>query len=236
MMTAVLVIEALAILLLAVLVVGLLRSHADIMRSLHELGVRDPSVLQRRGTPEPRPRIGAGGVPDLTGVSLEGSAIHIGVAGTDHRTMLAFLSTGCSSCLGLWEGLAAPDLLDDLPGVRLVVVTKSPEAESQSRLRELAPSGVTLIQSTEAWEAYGIPVTPYFVLVDGRSGEVVGEGSAGSWPQVISLLGRALADARIAEATPENEGFRADAELKRAGIGPGHPSLYPDTAAEGDEA
>ena len=227
-MTAVLVIGALAILLLAVLVVGLLRSHADIMRSLHELGVGDSSTLQRGGTIEPRPRIGDGRVPDLTGVSLEGSAIHIGVAGTDHRTMLAFLSTGCSSCLGLWEGLGAPDLMDDLPGVRLVVVTKSPEAESQSRLRELAPSGVTLIQSTEAWEAYGIPVSPYFVLADGPSGEVVGEGSAGSWGQVTSLLGQALADARTGSDSAAEE-FQADAELRLAGIGPGHPSLYPET-------
>ena len=38
-MTAVVMIEAVVILLLAVLVVGLLRSHAEILRALHDLGV-----------------------------------------------------------------------------------------------------------------------------------------------------------------------------------------------------
>ena len=38
-MTALIVIEGVALLLLALLVVGLLRSHAEILRALHRLGV-----------------------------------------------------------------------------------------------------------------------------------------------------------------------------------------------------
>ncbi len=233
-MTAVLVIEAFAILLLGVLVVGLLRSHADIMRSLHDLGVRDPSTAPTGGAVEPRPLVSNGGATDLTGLSLAGSAVHIGVTGTKHSTMLAFLSTGCSACIGLWKGLGDRHLLDDLPDVRLVVVAKSPEAESQSRLKELAPEGMTLIQSTEAWESYGVPMSPYFVLIDGSTEAIVGSGSAGSWAQVTSLLGQALADAGAARSTQTDEGFAADTELGRAGIGPGHPSLYPGAAAGED--
>ena len=225
-MTAVLVIEAVAILLLAVLVVGLLRSHADILRSLHDLGVGDPSTAATGGVVSPRHRVGNGGAADVTGLSLAGSAVHIGVASTKHSTLLAFLSTGCSACVGLWEGLGSRDLPVELTEVRLVVVTKSPEAESTSRLRELAPAGITLIQSTDAWETYGVPVSPYFVLIDGSTDAIVGEGSAGSWAQVSSLLGQAAADARLTRRT--DDGFAADAELRRAGIGPGHPSLYPD--------
>ncbi len=233
-MTAVLIIEGLAIVLLAVLVIGLLRSNADIMRALHDLGVRDPATTPS-GVVVPRAPTSNGGVTDVTGLSLAGSAVHIGVAGTKHATMLAFLSTGCSACVGLWEGLGARDLLSDLPDVRLVVVTKSRDAESQSRLEELAPDGITLVQSTEAWEAYGVPVSPYFVLVDGSTDAVVGEGSAGSWAQVISLLGQAVADKAADRGGQADEGFVADAELRRAGIGPGHPSLYPETApGEGD--
>jgi len=229
-MTAVLIIEALAILLLAVLVIGLLRSHADIMRSLHDLGVRDPSSAPMGAALEPRPRVGNSEASDLSGLSLAGSTVHIGVTGTKHSTMLAFLSTGCSSCLGLWEGLESRDILSDLPGVRLVVVSKSPEAESQSRLEELTPDGTTLIQSTEAWESYGVPVSPYFVLVDGTNDAIVGEGSAGSWSQVTSLMSQALADA--GRSGSRGDEFVADAELRRAGIGPGHPSLYPESAPE----
>jgi len=230
MMTAVLIIEAVAIVLLAVLVIGLLRSHAEILRALHDLGVREPSTAPANGTFEPRPRTSDHGATDVAGLSLAGSAVHIGITGANHSTMLAFLSTTCSACVGLWEGLGAGDVLTDLPDVRLVVVTKGPEAESQSQLEDLAPDGVTLIQSTEAWEAYGVPVSPYFVLVDGSTDTIVGSGSAGSWSQVTSLLGQALNDARAANGSAvANDEFVADAELRKAGIGPGHPSLYPGT-------
>ncbi|MGH9053093.1 MAG: hypothetical protein ACRDWX_08800, partial [Acidimicrobiia bacterium] len=79
---------------------------------------------------------------------------------------------------------------------------------------------------------YQVPVSPYFILVDGPSGRVVGEGAAATWPQVASLLGQAMADAGLAVErsagldTADREA-RADRELLRAGIHPGHASLYP---------
>lgn len=226
-MTAVLVIEALAILLLGVLVVGLLRSHAEIIRSLHELGVGETS--SRHSAPSPRHSFRNNENPpaDLSGQSLTGSALHIGVNNGKDRTLLAFLSSGCMSCIGLWEELGAGNPVAGLADTRLVVVTKGPEAESQSRLEELAPKGVTVIQTTEAWHAYGVPVSPYFVLVDGTSGNTIGEGSATSWTQVRSLLGQAIADADSRARNGDDE-MRADSTLRDAGIGPGHPSLYPD--------
>lgn len=231
-MTAILVIEAVAILLLSVLVVGLLRSHAEILRALHELGVGEEFEHEAHNAFSPRPRTTEGDATDLTGVTLAGSSVHIGVTGTKHATMLAFLSTTCSACVGLWEGLSARHVLGDLRDVRLVVVTKGPEAESPSRLQQLAPDDVTLVQSTEAWENYGVPVSPYFILVDGANDEIVGSGSAGSWDQVASLLGQALDDARAMHNDGE---LAADAELRRSGIGPGHPSLYPGSAPTRDD-
>ncbi len=229
-MTAVLIIEGIAIILLAVLVVGLLRSNADVMRALHELGAGEPgNDASSRRRHQHRAPTRQGASPDIAGSTLTGSAVHVGITGAQHPTLLAFLSTGCSACVGLWEELAAgvgPIGRDD---TRLVVVTKGAEAESESRLRELAPKDVPLIQSTEAWVEYEVPVSPYFVLVDGPSGSVIGEGSAGSWGQVSSLMSQALADTGADRLDKlENGEFRADAELRRAGIGPGDASLYPD--------
>lgn len=224
-MTALLIVEAVAIGLLAVLVVGLLRSHAEILRSLHDLGVRDESPSAEVPRIRPRPRGGSDQPSDLAGQTPSGSTLHVGVTGTQKRTLLAFMSTGCSACLTLWDGLRSEDAYVELANTRLVVVTKGPEAESQSKLVELAPPGVTVIQTTEAWESYGVPVTPYFVLVDGPTGSVVGEGSASSWSQVNSLIVQAADDRR---AAVQGEELLADTELRRAGIGPEHPSLYPE--------
>jgi hypothetical protein len=232
-MTALLIIEGLAIILLAVLVVGLLRSHAEILRALHQLGagVGDHQENAADRFARPRPRLVANGAQDFVGTTLGGSTVHIGVSGTEHRTLLAFLSTGCASCLTLWEGMRSEDPLEGLENTRLVLVAKDRESESQSRLEQLAPAGHTLVQTTEAWEEYGVPVTPYFVLVDGVTGAVIGEGSASSWGQVRSLIGQAVADAG-ARSSGDGDEMAADRELRKAGIGPGHESLYPPEAPE----
>jgi len=235
-MTALLIIEGLAIILLAVLVVGLLRSHADILRALHQLGAGVGEHAESAGDrfARPRPRLVANGAKDFVGTTLAGSTAHIGVSGTDHRTLLAFLSTGCASCLTLWEGMRSEDPLQGMENTRLVLVAKGPEAESQSRLEQLAPRDYTLVQTTEAWEEYGVPVTPYFVLVEGATGAVIGEGSASSWGQVRSLIGQAVADAAARSRGGDDE-MLADRELRKAGIGPGHESLYPPEASSEEE-
>jgi hypothetical protein len=231
MMTAVLIIESLAIVLLGVLVVGLLRSHAEIIRSLHDLGTLDRRDGAQAPRPRPSLRPSSGDGSDLSGLSLSGSAVQVGVANGKEHTLLAFLSSGCMSCVALWQELGEGDPTDEMQDTRLVVVTKGPEAESRSRLEELAPGGITVIQTTEAWHDYGVPVSPYFILVDGMSGKTIGEGSATSWAQVRSLMGQALADARSEAGVGE---IRADAELRKAGIGPGHPSLYPEQPPSSD--
>ena len=52
---------------------------------------------------------------------------------------------------------------------------------------------------------------------------MVGEGSAATFDQLQGVLKRALTDR--APLDPD-EAFRVDAELRRAGITPGHASLY----------
>jgi hypothetical protein len=231
-MTALLVIQSLVVILLTLLVIGLLRSHAQILRTLHAMGVGEDLAPPAQASRRPAPTRTGKAAHDVTGLRPGGATVKIAVVDVEHPTLLAFLSTGCASCQTFWESFRA-GVRTPGAGTRLVVVTKGPEAESESRVAALAPGeDLTLVQSTEAWEAYEVPVTPYFVLVDGEAGVVLGEGSGTRWEQVYGLMRQALDDAGLAGAgrrdrhTDAGE-FRADAELRRAGIGPGHESLYP---------
>lgn len=242
-MTALIVILTVIVALLAVLVAGLLRSHAEILRALHELGVgedgrasRTPALKTHDGVAEPRTTT----TPafDLTGTKTDGAAKHVGVIDTEHTTLLAFMTTGCSTCQIFWKEFGQQPNLD-LPGfdTRLVIVTKGLDRESDSRLAKLAPRHHPLVMSTQAWDDYQIPVSPYFILVDGPSGKIVGEGSAGSWKQVRSLLKQAYADSTVrtrSRLSGADRELRADDELRAAGIEPGDASLYPTDAPESE--
>lgn len=223
-MAAAVVLLGLVTVLLAVIVVSLLRSHAEILKALHDLGVTlDP--FEERAAPRTEPGVpaprstGSSKVSDVAGVAPGGGATQIGLLGADHRTLLAFLTTGCLTCRAFWESLAGPI---EVAGARVVIVTKDPSEESESTVIALAPSSTPVVMSSSAWEAYGVEVAPYFVLVDGRSGSVVGEGAAARWDQVQRLLEQAVADASVSQ---RNMG--AEESLAASGIGPGHPSLRP---------
>ncbi|HUF85248.1 MAG TPA: hypothetical protein VMQ81_11730 [Acidimicrobiia bacterium] len=234
---------AVVVALLALLVAGLLRSHAEIIRALHELGADlDPDSRGRRGqpaaVPAPRREGGRRGV-DVSGETPDGDAIGIGVVGAEHATLVAFLTSGCVTCADFWDAFGNLDELAVPGDARLVVVTKSGGNESVSKLRQVAPADIPVVMSTPAWEAYDVPVAPYFVYVDGPSGEVLGEGAASTWERVVSLLSQALEDAgvdvgsrsrRHRRRRPRGDAARearADRDLLAAGIHPGHPSLYP---------
>jgi hypothetical protein len=225
-MAQVVAIEAVAIVLLGLLVVGLLRSHAEILRTLHQLGAGlDPDAAPgvTSAVPAPVRRTAATGF-DLSGTNPSDEAVRIGVVGARQNTILAFLSSGCLTCGTFWDTFAGTDRLAVPGGARLVIVTKGPEAESVSRIGELSPATVPVVMSTGAWLEYKVPATPYFVYVDGPTGRIVGEGSAHTWDQVVSLWSQALAD----EAARRGGGeARADRELLEAGIHRGHESLYP---------
>jgi hypothetical protein len=241
--TALVVAQTVVVALLALLVVSLLRSHAEILRRLHEIdpvggaehdhgpagptpvdfGVR-PGVALPRETETP--------AYDVQGTSAAGEEVGLALVGARSSTLLAFLSSGCMTCLDFWHAFARED--HPLPqGIRLVVLTKGPEQESASRVAELAPPGVQVVMSTQAWVDYQVPMAPYFLLVDGPAGVVRGEGAASSWRQLVDLMGQALADsgrkgkgARRTPVGPAERESRIDAELLAAGIRPGDPSLH----------
>jgi hypothetical protein len=208
MLTALVVVETLILGLLSVVVVALLRSHAEILRRLPEetrdeaSGLRDPAPTVLTDTPSvpehlPQPRRRATEAHDISGTTLAGDPVIVSMrSGTN--TVLAFLSTGCLTCQTFWEGLR-PDVRRPLPGdARVVVIVKDPAFESPSKLLALASPDVTVVQSSAAWEDFGVSMSPYFCFVDGGSGTVGSEGSAMTWDQVASLLRDALLDEEVA--------------------------------------
>lgn len=271
-MTVAVVLLGVVVALLTVMVVSLLRSHAEILRALHDLGVDlDPSTpvdaarsaravraaqlgaspvgtdpteeapfVTRDGVPGPADLLGTS-AQDLLGLDPRGDAIAVGVTTDTRRTLLAFLTTGCTTCRMFWSAFTSGVEMP-APDIRLVVVTQGEEAESPAAVAALAPDDVTVVMSTDAWEDYGVQMAPYFALVE--RGEIIGEGAAATWPQVVDLLGRALVDtgralapsgggrrSRRALLTGRDRADRVDAELAAAGIGPGDPRLYEPVAA-----
>jgi hypothetical protein len=184
--------EAVVLLLLLVLVAGLLRSHAEILRALHDLGGGRAAVGPVSVAAPARPDGGGHTAADITGESPDGDVLRLGV-GNGEPMLLAFLTTGCTACRSLWESFV-PEAVPDLVGRgRVVLVTRGPADESAAAIAALAPAGATTVMSDQAWIDYGPPAAPYFVLVDGAA-HVIGEGSAPSWDRAAELMRRAHDD------------------------------------------
>ena len=196
---------AVVVTLLAVLVAGLLRSQAEILRSLRGLGVDlgpEAAGPPRRGVVVPRTE--ARGArrenPDVVGVSPTGDALLIAVRAAPQATLVAFLTSTCTTCAEFWSAFADAARYP-LPGdPRVVVVTKGEEAESATRLRTLAPAGVAVVMSSATWNAYGVQFAPHFAYVDGPSAQIVGEGFAATWDDLVGMLRQARADAGMSPA------------------------------------
>lgn len=244
-LTTLVIAELVVLALLSVLVLGLLRSHALILKSLHELGAGlelDRQVEQEGGSgPGPVPvelergviaptRTTDEIVPSLSGQDIGGAPQVVELA--QGRTLLAFLTTGCSVCAGFWDEFREPVAVPG--GGELVVVAKG-EEESPSALAKVAAPGLPLLRSDVAWGDLEVPGSPYFVYVD--SGRIIGEGSATSWAQVSDLMAQAVADDEhragqadgLLDRGEHDDPGSVDSELLAAGIGPDHPSLHRDT-------
>jgi hypothetical protein len=230
-MTALVAVETLLLVLLALLVTGLLRSHAEILRRLEGgAGPAGPRLPSDLALAEPRDDVPP--AADVSGTTLGGDAVQIAVTAPGTRTLLAFLTSGCAVCGQFWRAFREHGAAPGPGGARIVLVTGDPSTESPSRLRELAPTGLPVIMSAQAWEDYRVPLAPYFVLVDGDARAVEGEGAASSWEQVASLLRDAAGDAAGADRRRGDRSDRVERDVVAAGIGPGHPSLYGADPAE----
>jgi hypothetical protein len=242
-MVALVVVSTFVVLVLGILVAGLLRSHADILRSLHELGVGvgDPAAATAVSgpmvAPESNPVLGT--APAIAGLTPTGDARGIAVDNSDDLTLLGFLSSGCTGCAAFWDALQEPGRLQLPARTRVVIVTKGPDREVPAEVRSRATGRIPVVMSTDAWVDYQVPGSPFFVLVDGATGRILGQGSAGHVDQLTELVRRAEHDRGVvppgargrAEGSlggPAREAA-ADEVLAAAGILPGDPSLYPRT-------
>jgi hypothetical protein len=262
-MTAVIIGLSVVVAALTVLVAGLLRSHATILRRLHELDPAgsNPSSPDgsraRAGRPDfrtfpgvPAPPDGPAPLPDpvpgapaadLSGVTPSGESVLVRTTGMHTDTVAVFLSSGCASCRRFFSDLA-DRWLSLPPRTRVVIVTKGPAEESPSAILEVAPPGVDLVMSSQAWIDFRVPGSPYVVAVDGTSGRVKGEGTGPSWEQVAALLAQATGDLGYLTTRTGNRHrpigdldreARVDRELLAAGVLPGDDSLYPDGGRPG---
>lgn len=250
-MTYLVAAQTVVLVLMAILIAGLLRSHAETLRRLPT----EPDDRSDAGGDDAAPELQIVAPPereqdeleavDISGATLDGDAVKVALTGGAPHTLLAFLSSGCLTCAGFWDALR-PGVRQPLPGdARPIIVTKDSSHESPSKLRGLAPGDIPLVMSSDAWDAYSVPVAPYFVYV-GAGGQVLGEGSANDWGQITSLFRDALDDleasrreaggaaegggtrpAGTARARPGERLDEEDATLAAAGVRAGDPSLYP---------
>ncbi len=195
----------------------------------------------------PASRAATSRATDVVGTTLDGTPARVEVTGEGRRTLLAFLSSGCSVCRDFWAQLSSGGV--DVPGqARLAVVTQGPQEESVTRLRQLAGPRLEVVGSSEAWSDYGVPGSPYFVYVE--DGVVTGEGSSTTWAQVRDLMGQAVDDTAAARRARAGDDGRpagrdgtdrddrddpasVDRELLGAGIHPGPPEPVPAAGGRG---
>ena len=107
-MTALLIVETVILAVLCVLVAGLLRGYAAVLRRLHQLD----GGAEARPAGAPPFRAAAGVVEpvtgqqiegrdewaeahDVDGVTLAGEIVSVRTVGVEHDTILAFLSSSC---------------------------------------------------------------------------------------------------------------------------------------------
>jgi hypothetical protein len=247
-MTALVIAETVILAVLCVLVAGLLRGYATVLRRLHELDggatAGPPPFRTVSAIPEPAAGQRIEGRDewaeshDISGTTLRGEIVSVRTVGVEHDTIVAFLSSTCEGCAGFWHELGEPGSWATPQGSRLLVVTKGPDEESPSALCQLCPDGVDLVMSSQAWADFDVPGSPYVVVADGRTGRVKGEGSGLSFSQVGGLIRQSVEDSRHPALAHKPDADRrrerdVDRILLSAGIGPQDPSLY--ATAEQDE-
>lgn len=223
----------LVIALLAMLVIGLLRSHADILRRLESLGAGLDGEHSHGSNQLTLTRRPSAAVADrsISGITPEGEPLVISLEASPDPTLLAFLSTTCSSCTPFWEGLTSSLMHFGGHRHRVLVVTMGESEESPTRATSMAQGSVDVVMSSQAWSEFEVPGAPYFVLIEAETSQVVGEGSAMTYEALEEFLRDStndrLWDRRGSSDPSGEEESRIDADLREAGIGPNDPSLFP---------
>jgi hypothetical protein len=175
-MTILVVAAAVVIGLLAVLVTGLTRKNAEILRRLADAEQRvevSPTGAEAR---------------DIAGMGLNGKIVGVRVRDPDRSTLLAFMSSTCSGCDRFWTAFGDADKMAGLGDTQLIIVTSGDGYEVPVNVAEVAPREIPLVMSSIAWQTYGIPGSPYFVVISGETGLITAKDRAGDWDGLLTLV------------------------------------------------
>lgn len=254
-MTWVVAALTIAVGLLTLLVLGVLRSHAEVLARLNAIasGSTGPAAPQGLTMPEgvvaPADGVSDAELTALVGQDLDLQPLDISVvSGPGEFLLVAFLSTTCLTCMDIWRDVIAGGeesaMIDAGAGGRaaVAIALKGRELENLGKARALTEeTPVPVLFSQEAWDALEVPGSPYFALLERRNGRVVGAGSAQSWPQIMSLASDGMLELSVHNGDERRRGYRGiiareDEDLRRAGIGPGHPSLTARVTIDDSEA
>lgn len=226
---------AVVVFLLGMLVVGLLRSHADILRRLESVGAGLDGVHDH-GSDSSQitlTRKESASVADrrISGVTPDGEPLVVSLTSGADPTLVAFLSTTCSTCTPFWEGLQSALMHFGGHRHRVLIVTLGESEESPTRAQTMAKAEADVVMSSSGWHDFEVPGAPYFVLLESGTGRVIGEGSAMTFESLEEFLTDATNDQKWDVETSQrslSEEDRIDADLRGAGILPGDPRLYPE--------
>jgi hypothetical protein len=135
-----------------------------------------PAELLARLRPIPTYRDHPATTPhDVVGITPDGQPVRVDLTNDDQPALLLFLSSTCTGCQDLWQGIS--ELRSVIPAeLRIIVVTRGPESENPAAIAELAQSGTTVVMSTPAYIDYQVAGPPFLAVVAG--GAVKTEGVA----------------------------------------------------------
>jgi hypothetical protein len=217
---AIVIALGLIVFLLGLLVAGLLRSHAEILRKLDSLGADvdagDHAHGQEHRLTLAPTQNAVGEAPDIAGVNPDGEPVVVSATVGSDPLLIAFLSTSCSSCIVFWENLDRPTQIFGDRRHRILITTLGESEESPTRAQSLARGEADVVMSTQAWQDYEVP------------------GAASTFESLEQFLVDSTNDRlwdrarRLGRRVDADDAQMMDEELRRAGIEPGDKSLYPE--------
>lgn len=122
----------------------------------------------------------------IQGVRPDGSPVTVDLEG---RQLLAFLTSSCQGCAWWWSHLdEAPDGVPELAAV----VTPDRSLESARTVAQLAPEGVTVVMSSDAWNHYSVRQSTTFLVLD--DGRIAARAVPTGWQDVRAIPALAAKD------------------------------------------
>ena len=134
------------------------------------------------------PRIGER-APDISAVDVHGQTVTLGVD-RQRQTLLVFMSTDCSACLGLMPAVRSL-WKSERKHLEIVLVSVSgTDSEAHGYLARHRLAGIPLVVSKSLAETYQVAMPPYAVLI-GADQLVKAKGLVNHFEHLESLLNAA---------------------------------------------